>query len=547
MTTYKTWASFRRVSAALAVLTSLTAPAQEQVVQRVPIVPVLVMKTNNPVLDLDFQGPAGKTMKLESMRISLAGTTSLSDVKSVRVFLSPKGADRSTAVRFGQELAPSETMIFTGNASISAGDRAWVAVELSSGANIAHSIVAACTSVRAGGREIPVSEIKPFRQVIGVAVRQNGQEKVHTYRIPGLTTTRKGTLLAIYDVRRDTNKDLQGNIDIGLSRSTDGGRTWEPMRIVLDMGAWGGLPQKFNGVSDANIVVDEKDNSIYVFGLWMHGVLDKSGRFIEGLSDTSGAWEHQWKDRGSQPGFGERETSQLIYTVSRDDGKTWTKPVNATRMFKKREWWLGTVAPGHGITLADGTIVIPTQGRDSTGLPFSNITWSKDRGRTWHTSNPAYGNTTESMAVQLSDGSIMLNMRHNENRGNTVRNGRAVAVTRDLGRTWTEHPTSRNALIEPTCMASLHRHEYTEGGKRKSVLLFSNPNSTKGRNHITIKVSFDDGMTWPESHWTLIDEENSRGYSCITSIDEKTVGILYEGSQASMTFLRFPISALLDR
>lgn len=41
-----------------------------------------------------------------------------------------------------------------------------------------------------------------------------------------------------------------------------------------DMKTWGGLPEKYNGVSDACILVDEKTGDIYVAGLWMHGVLD---------------------------------------------------------------------------------------------------------------------------------------------------------------------------------------------------------------------------------------------------------------------------------
>jgi sialidase-1 len=96
-------------------------------------------------------------------------------------------------------------------------------------------------------------------------------------------------------------------------------------------------------------------------------------------------------------------------------------------------------------------------------------------------------------------------------------------------------------------MASLHRHEYKVGGRKKSVLLFSNPNSTQIRNNITIKVSFDEGRTWPEKYWTLIDEGTSRGYSCLTTIDEDTIGILYEGSQASMTFQRIPLKNLLKK
>lgn len=140
------------------------------------------------------------------------------------------------------------------------------------------------------------------------------------------------------------------------------------------------------------------------------------------------------------------------------------------------------------------------------------------------------------MAVQLSNGSIMLNMRDNRNRGNDEVNGRTIATTTDLGETWTEHPTSRKALIEPTCMASLHKHVYREKGVEKSVLLFANPASTSNRDHITLKVSKDDGNTWPEEKHILLDEYTGRGYSCITSVNDSTIGIFYESSQADIVF-----------
>jgi len=141
----------------------------------------------------------------------------------------------------------------------------------------------------------------------------------------------------------------------------------------------------------------------------------------------------------------------------------------------------------------------------------------------------------------------MLNTRDNRNRrekGN--KNGRSIAVTSDLGETWTEHKTSHRALIEPVCMASIHRHNYKDNqGKSKSILLFSNPNSKYKRIKQTIKVSFDDGLTWPEKYWLELDEGSGAGYSCLTSIDENTIGILYEGSQAQMTFQKIKLMELL--
>src|SRR3546814_115182 len=82
----------------------------------------------------------------------------------------------------------------------------------------------------------------------GIALRRHGEDGVDTYRIPGLATSNKGTLIAVYDVRYNNAADLQANIDIGMSRSADGGETWEPMKVIMDMGEWGGLPEAANGV-----------------------------------------------------------------------------------------------------------------------------------------------------------------------------------------------------------------------------------------------------------------------------------------------------------
>jgi hypothetical protein len=43
----------------------------------------------------------------------------------------------------------------------------------------------------------------------------------------------------------------------------------------------------------------------------------------------------------------------------------------------------------------------------------------------------------------------------------------------------------------------------------------------------------------------LLDEAEGAGYSCLSMIDDNTVGILYEGSQAHLTFQRIPLDDLL--
>src|SRR5690625_5958030 len=93
-----------------------------------------------------------------------------------------------------------------------------------------------------------------------------------------MATSNGGTLLAVYDIRRDNSGDLQGDLDVGLSRSTDGGETWEPMQVIMDMGEWGGRPQRENGIGDPAILIDRNTGTIRVAALWIHGYPDKIGR-----------------------------------------------------------------------------------------------------------------------------------------------------------------------------------------------------------------------------------------------------------------------------
>jgi len=356
-------------------------------------------------------------------------------------------------------------------------------------------------------------------------------------RIPGIVTTPKGTLLVTYDARYESSQDLQGHIDIVLKRSVDGGQTWEPMKKIIDMGTWGGLPEKYNGVSDACILVDNKTGKIFVAGLWMHGVKDKTGQWLGAVG-----WNHQWRAGGSMSGYSPKETSQFMMVESEDDGLTWSEPKNLTRSLKQESWRLFAPAPGRGICMKNGILVMPTQGILEDNTTFSNFIYSKDGGITWTVSNPAHTNTTESQIVELKDGSLMLNMRDNRNRKATDLSmaGRAVFTTKDMGTSWSKHPTSGLALPEPVCCAGLWSHD------SKNMLIFSNPpnlHNQGGRTRMTLKFSFDDGMTWPQDQFMMINESKSM-YSCLTSIDDNTIGIVYECLQANICFQKIAIDDL---
>lgn len=348
-----------------------------------------------------------------------------------------------------------------------------------------------------------------------VVIHRQGDHDCHTFRIPGIAVTNNGTLLAVYDMRYRSRRDLQGHMDIGLSRSTDGGKTWTKPRPIMDMGKFGGLPEDQNGCSDPNILVDKSTGEILVSAVWTHG---KPGT-------------HQWRGKGSEPGLKLNQSSQFMMVRSSDDGKTWSMPENLTKKLKNPEWHLFAPAPGNGISMSNGTLVMPTAGREETGLPFSNLIWSKDHGKTWTLSAPARSNTTECAVAELSDGSLMLNIRDNRNRKDkSATNGRAVSVTTDLGMTWSIHPSDHSSLPEPVCMASLISHKLNDG---RTVLFFSNPNHKSKRKNMTVRLSLDDGKTWMRQ---IVLDKDGGAYSSLVMVNEATLGILYESSRADLIF-----------
>ena len=190
--------------------------------------------------------------------------------------------------------------------------------------------------------------------------------------------------------------------------------------------------------------------------------------------------------------------------------------------------------PGRGITMDDGTLVVPFQHQEPEPerTPAAGIMYSTDRGLTWHVHEYAKINTTESQVAEIAPGELMLNMRDNR------KTGRAVYVTKDMGRTWTPHE-SDGQLVEPVCMASLLKVRASENVLKQDILLFSNPADADDRKNITVQLSLDGGKTWTRK--CLLDEGEGWGYSCLTMIDRKTVGILYESSQAHMTFQAIPL------
>ena len=516
----------------------MSAQKQDTVAVRETRIPVLIERQDNELFNLRID--ATQSQVLNDVKLSFGKEVNLNEIEAVKLYYGGtesserKGktyfapvdyipsntpgktlaANPSYSILKAEVKAPKRDVVLKVDQKLYPGvNYFWVSLQMKPTASVLAKVSVEMTGVTMDNRTAPVKVVrKADTHYMGVGVRHAGDDGVAAYRIPGLATSNKGTLLGVYDVRHNNSADLQEYVEIGLSRSTDGGQTWEKMRIPMSFGEHEGLPKAQNGVGDPAILVDRKTGTIWIIAAWTHGM--GNGR----------AW---WN---SQPGMDMHHTAQLMLVKSDDDGKTWSEPINITEQVKDPSWYFLLQGPGRGISMDDGTLVFASQYIGSDRIPNAGIIYSKDHGKTWHISSLARTNTTESQVAEIEPGVLMLNMR--DNRGGS----RSVSTTTDMGKTWKEHVSSRTSLQEPVCMASLISVKAKDNVLGKDILLFSNPNDTKNRHSITIKASLDGGVTWLPENQLLLDAGWGWGYSCLTMIDKETVGILYESSVAHMTF-----------
>lgn len=338
-------------------------------------------------------------------------------------------------------------------------------------------------------------------RVTQVEVWRAGTDGYHTYRIPALLVTKKGALLAFCEGRRNSRSD-SGDIDLLVKRSSDGGRTWSSQQVIADFGP--------DTVGNPCPVQDRKTGTIWL------PLTSNPGNLVEREIEKDSM----------------RGTRQVWMAHSRDDGNTWTKPVEITRETKDPGWGWYATGPGNAIQMKSGRMVAPCDHRRFEGQArHSHVILSDDQGKTWKLGGSAQPDTNECAVVELNDGSLLLNMRsyHGKNR-------RALARSADGGMTWKDLGLD-HTLIEPVCQASFVRYD-------KRNLLFSNPASTR-RERMTVRVSGDEAKTWSARR---VLHEGPAAYSALGVLKDKSVGCLYERGDQSpyerITFARFSLSWL---
>jgi sialidase-1 len=319
-----------------------------------------------------------------------------------------------------------------------------------------------------------------------------GTDGYHSFRIPALLLTPQGTLLAFCEGRKNDRNDY-GDIDLVLRRSTDGGLTWGPLELVYEQGG----SEKIT-IGNPCPVVDETRGTIWL-------------PFC-------------------------RDNKDVLITSSDDEGRTWSGPRDITRDVKKPNWGWYATGPGVGIQLRRGThrgrLVIPCDHREPIGgsdVTVSHCFFSDDGGKSWKLGESAGLYTNECQVVELSDSRLFLNMRNyagTDGGKPELNKRRAIATSSDGGESWSELQYDAT-LIEPICQASLTA---AFGQNDKLQLYFSNPATTSARRLLTVRVSEDEGKSWPRS---LVLHKGPSAYSCLAPLPDGQLGCLYEGGAMS--------------
>ncbi len=383
----------------------------------------------------------------------------------VRLLDNKKGADTGYA---GLEVLPNGTFVATTYCHLYEGKPPLIA------------------SVRFKLRELDaIAERMQFEQQ---DIFISGENGYHTYRIPALIATQEGSLLAICEGRMFSGAD-HGNIDLMVRRSADGGETWSDQQVIYEEGG----EEKIT-IGNPCPVVDQETGRV-----WLSFCRDNDDVFI---------------------------------THSDDDGRTWAEPRMITDAIKKEDWGWYATGPGVGIQKQrdphKGRLIIPCDHRekvDGQWVKMSHVFYSDDGGKTWELGESVAKHTDECQVVELSNGDVMINMRNYWQRegGIESRGGmRAVAISKDGGETWGEL-TFDDQLIEPVCQASITRYSWPEEGR--SRILFSNPASTSNRHKMTVRLSYDEGKTWPVARQVY---EGSSAYSCLEVLPNGQIYCLYE-------------------
>ena len=387
------------------------------------------------------------------------------------------------------------------------------------------------------------------------------------YRIPSIVRLTDGSLVASADERYFTGMDNPNRIEKVVRISSDNGETWG--KQITAVATLGKDKLHSSAAIDPATLYDDATNTVFMLysftpaGIGIlncnagSGLKDGKQKVVKGLKTylvENGELTYKGNPTGikvedngdlsiggniftaSSP-YKAYGTSYLMLTKSTDGGNTWSTPICLDAMVKsKRMHFLGA-GPANGIKIKNGKfagrLVFPVY-YGLGKLPMSltcAVIWSDDGGQTWEIGEtpeiagrfpkknpwiiPDSLMTTESQVIELPNGDIAVYMRNHNKKRRILR-----AVSTNGGASW-----SKPKFIEdlPHCICQITAIAFEYEGKYTVVCI--NASDTKKRVNGQLKVSFDEGNTFPYSY-TITEGEFV--YSSATYLGNGDVAILYE-------------------
>ena len=447
-------------------------------------------------------------------------------------------------------------------------------------------------SAQIAGKLLPLPAWKQPERLSKTILFGQGMAGVENYRIPSLLTV-GNTTIASADARMEAPGDNPNHICRARRISTDNGETWSDISLFCDYGGTG----REDGAAaiDGSLLYDEDTQTLFqlfshtsrgvgAFHIAPEAAFDPLGR--KQLWDAAGNLHYLGADsriyrqngtpteyavdvygnlsrngerigsvcHGESRIFRQADVSFLQLIHSRDGGRTWSDPVDLTCQVKADWMRFVGAGPGTGIQLREGQyrgrLLLPVYYHNQHMVASGGVIYSDDHGATWHmgasandgrilgdtpiraeTVTDPKANLGECQVTELPGGQVRIFLRNGYGKHTLT------ALSDDGGATWQD--LKETVLPDPQCQSHILRIQY----RGKDLWLFSNPANPGSRVQGTVRASFDGGETWPVSR---LVEPGEFAYSCMSLLPDGKIGLLYEGRNIDIRFLKFSPEWLLE-
>lgn len=329
-----------------------------------------------------------------------------------------------------------------------------------------------------------------YKEPTVVTIFNPGDDGSKYYRIPSIVVAPNGSLITATDKRIYKPDDIPNIVDIVVKTSHDGGLTWGPSKIIAS-----GNPK---GYCDSSLVVDKETGNIILLFNGNNGFFNSTS--VDPIRN--------------------------YISISKDNGETWSTPRDITFMLygsecshpERQTWEAMFLSSGKTLQLKSGRIIVMgvVRKKNSPGF-FNYAVFSDDGGDTWDVGiKPGCTQGDEAKVVELNNGDILLTVRHKPYRFS--------AISHNKGLTFDDY-VERKDWPDPAVNGDIIRYTSTLDGYDKNRLLFINDHNSEAKKNTTIKVSYDEGKTWPVSK---VIHSGDAWYSTFCIKPDGTIAVYYE-------------------